>query len=199
EVILNENSRLSYRNDLATAAERELQLRGEAYFKVQRAPEQPFRIRTAAAEVSVLGTAFNLRAPASGESAELAVTHGRVAFQLHTASEPLIVEKGGLVRWTPGQTAQVKAAQTTDNYRAWHSRNLQFTNTPLAEVLELLTRTYRIKFVQAKGSSAEGCLLTGHWKNLSASDAITLLSALTGLEIEAIDATTYRLQGRCAG
>jgi ferric-dicitrate binding protein FerR (iron transport regulator) len=199
-VVLNEHTRLSYRNDLATAEVRELELRGEAYFTVTRAPAQPFQIRTAGVDVSVLGTAFNLRAPADGLTAELAVTHGLVAFKLHTATEALRLKKGEVVSWKAGEAPLLRTAQSVDNYRAWYSHSLQFSDTPLSQVLEQLSRAYRIQLEQKEPLSASGdCRLTGRWDRLSATEAMNLLGVLTGLEIEATGPATYRLSGQCEG
>lgn len=197
EIILNENTRLSYRADLATANTRELSLRGEAYFDVVRAPEQPFVITTPQVDVRVLGTAFNLRALAEEQSAELAVTHGRVAFKPHSATEAMIVEKGGLARWAADAPVQLQKAQPTDNYRAWYSRTLQFTNTPLVEVLELLSRTYQLTFDTSEAPTIDDCQLSGHWEQISAPEAVALLELQTGLQAEATGEGRYSLRGGC--
>ena len=56
-VLLNQNSELEYQKDFG---DRQVTLRGEAFFKVQKA-EVPFVVSTSNGQITVLGTAFNVK------------------------------------------------------------------------------------------------------------------------------------------
>jgi len=56
-VLLNQNSELEYQKDFS---DRQVTLRGEAFFKVQKAKE-PFVVSTSNGQITVLGTSFNVK------------------------------------------------------------------------------------------------------------------------------------------
>ncbi len=57
---------------------REVQLSGEAFFEVERAPEQPFIIYSGTIKTKVLGTSFNIQAYENQESIAVMVVTGKV-------------------------------------------------------------------------------------------------------------------------
>lgn len=66
-VWINSDSRIEYPEEFDN--ERIVKLNGEAFFKVTQEPSKPFRVETAALEVRVLGTEFNINArPESGRT-----------------------------------------------------------------------------------------------------------------------------------
>lgn len=60
EITLNRNSQISYREDFNSEA-REIQLTGEAFFKVTTDTQKPFTVTTQNLTTEVVGTAFNIR------------------------------------------------------------------------------------------------------------------------------------------
>lgn len=60
-VILNSGSKLTFNTDFKNGSRR-IFLDGEAFFEVRKDPHNPFRVKTSALEVEVLGTQFNLKA-----------------------------------------------------------------------------------------------------------------------------------------
>jgi ferric-dicitrate binding protein FerR (iron transport regulator) len=76
-VTLHAGSTLSYAGRFS-GKERTVKLDGEAYFEVAKDASRPFVIHAHAADVRVLGTAFNLRC--TDNTASVMVTEGRVRF-----------------------------------------------------------------------------------------------------------------------
>lgn len=72
EVMLNRNSAFAYNEN------REVQLSGEAYFKVARDTLRPFVIRSEKMTVSVLGTEFNFNTDTGNGTSELSLYSGVV-------------------------------------------------------------------------------------------------------------------------
>ena len=62
QVWLNAESTLEYPETFEGKPNREVYLKGEAYFEVTKNASQPFRVKTDALETLVLGTSFNVRA-----------------------------------------------------------------------------------------------------------------------------------------
>ncbi|MGO4291724.1 FecR family protein [Chitinophaga sp. RAB17] len=84
-VILNSGSRLSYDKDFGVK-NRLINLEGEAYFDVSKNPSMPMIVATAAVEVKVLGTTFNVKAYAEDSIVEASLFTGTI--QLTTEKDP---------------------------------------------------------------------------------------------------------------
>lgn len=80
KVWVNGSSRLSYDNKGFGTEERELYLDGEAYFDVAKNEKAPFIIHTGGVTITVLGTAFNVRAYSREKTVETSLIHGMVAI-----------------------------------------------------------------------------------------------------------------------
>ncbi|MBC7873866.1 MAG: FecR domain-containing protein [Ferruginibacter sp.] len=81
QVWLNADSRITY-NENFQGSLREVELTGEAFFDVVRDETRPFIIHTAAIDVKVLGTAFNVRSYAEEKNTETSLIRGSVEITL---------------------------------------------------------------------------------------------------------------------
>lgn len=91
-VWLNADSRLDYEEDPGGAT-RNVHLSGEAYFDVVRNKERPFIIHTAAIDIRVLGTAFNVRSYENEKNTETSLFRGSVEVIPHNDPERRIILK----------------------------------------------------------------------------------------------------------
>jgi len=92
QVWLNADSRLSFKmTDPSTP--REVQLTGEAYFDVAKDKDRPFLIHTAAIDIKVLGTSFNVRAYANEKNTVTALVQGSVEIIPHHNPDKKIILK----------------------------------------------------------------------------------------------------------
>ncbi|MDM1295809.1 FecR domain-containing protein [Sphingobacterium sp. N143] len=80
QITLNASSRIIYPNSFKDSAKREVTLIGEAFFDVAKDPKKPFIIHTPRMQISVLGTAFNVRDYANEPNAETALVRGKVSI-----------------------------------------------------------------------------------------------------------------------
>ena len=195
QVWLNRNSRLIYDPDFDGKA-REVQLRGEAFFEVQKNPQRPFIIQTNESLTKVLGTSFNLRAYPDEAVVELVVATGRVAF----AARENTVEEAILI---PGQAAILHKESekinqynsTTANAWAWKSGRLQFDGQTLQEVLQDLKRYYDVR-LQLQNSALANCRFTGSFDQAKLEDVLQVLTATLQLEYKQQADQTIILRGQ---
>jgi ferric-dicitrate binding protein FerR (iron transport regulator) len=75
-VWLNVSSRLTY--DYGKANSRDVTLEGEAYFDVMKDENRPFIIHTRKMDITVLGTAFNVRSYKEDKTVETSLIQGKV-------------------------------------------------------------------------------------------------------------------------
>jgi ferric-dicitrate binding protein FerR (iron transport regulator) len=80
KITLNASSRIIYPNSFKDSSKREVILIGEAFFDVAKNPKKPFIIHTPRMEISVLGTAFNVRDYENERNAETALIRGKVSI-----------------------------------------------------------------------------------------------------------------------
>jgi transmembrane sensor len=129
-----------------TAEHRSLSLdRGEAFFEVAKDPARPFTVRAGAAQVTAVGTAFDVRR--SGDGVLVAVTHGVVkiaALDLPTLS---VASAAGESQLHAGQAAEfsragwsVPVTASVPSMTAWRDGRLQYSSEPLRLVVAELTR-----------------------------------------------------------
>lgn len=145
-------------------------LRGEAYFKVAHAPERPFWVDAAQVRVKAVGTAFNVRY--HPQKVEVTVTEGRVALDDAAGSALALAGRSAHAGAAPAGPETITAgaratvaltatgapanlpvnvapvpAPTADNALAWQSGRLEFSETPLAEVVAEFNRYNRHRIV----------------------------------------------------
>ncbi len=146
-------------------------LRGEALFSVTKDPSRPFVVSAGAVSVRAVGTAFSVRHAAA--TVDVLVTEGCVAVEKKgpvpppTAGErkpapPALVDAGRRITIplstapaaTPADSVPVTAADIRDSL-AWRSKRIEFTETPLSEVLRLFNRQNRLQLRTADSATAQ--------------------------------------------
>lgn len=144
KVWLNAASSISYPS-VFTDKERKVTLTGEAYFEVAKDKQHPFKVKTGAAEVKVLGTHFNIMSYANEGQIQVSLAEGSVRVDLDNDSQIL----------SPGQQALIKAGATRiilkdidiDEAINWKNGLFQFDNTPMEQVMRQIKRWYNVDIV----------------------------------------------------
>ncbi len=142
-VLLNQHSALRYPKAFAKNV-RTLELEGEAFFNVAENASRPFIVELAETQVTVLGTAFNVRAFLDEDFTEVTVESGKVRFAINKSGQAKVL------------TAKQKAIYTHDRAFSvgrddalhaldWLKGDLVFENERLSTVLESLERYYRVE------------------------------------------------------
>ncbi|MDB6169138.1 MAG: hypothetical protein JWM88_2002 [Verrucomicrobia bacterium] len=173
-----------------SAAERRVLLRrGEAHFTVTKNPSRPFIVRARGVDVRAVGTAFNVRLDPA--ATEVLVTEGKVqvvtpAAETPGAALPLVIAgERAVVPLATGATPQI--ARTTDaqlaRMRAWQPQLLDFSSTPLAQVIAELNRRNRVQLVLADPASA-GVPIVASIRSDNLEGFVSLLAAAAGLQAE---------------
>jgi transmembrane sensor len=129
-----------------TPERRSLRLdRGEAFFEVAHDPARPFVVRAGSAEVTAVGTAFDVRRSADGVL--VAVTHGAVKLDTLDLAEVTDGSGARQTRLHAGQAAELSqagwsslVAANVPAMTAWREGRLQYSSEPLRVVVAELTR-----------------------------------------------------------
>jgi transmembrane sensor len=117
---------------------REVSLEGRGFFAVARNEDRPFVVRTSVGDVQVLGTRFQV--DASEEWVETVVVEGLVRVSNEAGS--VQVPAGGRARMAAGASPEVSAEDDVFALLDWAQGALVFQATPLANVVEEVSRHY---------------------------------------------------------
>lgn len=162
KVILNAESELTY-SDTYGDSTRDLQLTGEAYFKVNHDHPIPLVVYAKAARVEDIGTEFNISAYPEQEGTDVVVAKGKVKVspQNHNNNNTtndkgqlpsvfLSKNEGVHVREGANELEVIK----TDLQKklGWLDDRLIFDGEPLSHIINRLERRYKIKVEVADSS-----------------------------------------------
>lgn len=140
-VTLNRYSTLHY-PDRFKDDTREVSLRGEAYFEVEKDARHPFIVKAEAIDVQVLGTHFNVEAYPGDEEIRTTLLEGSVAVR--SSQDKLILSPGETAVYNQ-MTQKLEQATTPEskNEIAWLDGSFRFDNLPLQEITRQLSHAFR--------------------------------------------------------
>ncbi len=190
-IVLNEHANLLIPTNFDKAATRTVVLSGEAYFDIAADAKRPFVIRTDQSTITVIGTAFNVRAYPTENFTEIEVAEGVVRFaageqqiELKAAEKGVFTKSKGLIK---------KEAKEL-NAQSWRTKSLKFRRTPVADVLQSLERYYKIK-IELKNAGIKNCKFVGDFNNTQLSTVLKTLAETYRAEIKEIAQNQYLIEG----
>lgn len=144
-VYLNESSRLIYPVKFSSFR-RVVRLEGEAYFEVAKDADRPFVVKTGRMEVQQYGTSFNIK-NREKEPLEVVLVEGSV--EVRTADRNLMMKPGQMVTYDAQGDSLWACPVNTALYIAWHTGQVDFNETPLSELVKVLSQWYCIPVIFA--------------------------------------------------
>ncbi len=182
KIYLNAGSKLSYSKDYDSES-RKVSLKGEAYFDVKKGIN-PFIISTEYAEITVLGTKFNVRSRDDGF--EVGVNEG--AVKVHNNLQSMEISKGEQIDVNPGYPKTFSTSKIADFYPGWKNNKLICDNSSLEKICRELERRYNIK-IQFQTSLQKNITISGII-DLSPNNLDSVLSS-----ISLLSKRKFKLQG----
>ena len=189
---LNKNSSLSYIAE-AGAEDRTVKLEGEAFFEVKPAGST-FMVQTEAAEVTVLGTSFNVRSYPESPEVRVQVSTGKVRFMPTEGDEDLILlpgDRGIFNRKT--KSLDKEKAKGREDY-TWSFSGPIFEDTPLNEALMEIRVLYSVE-IELEEFTAEDCPLSANFGTMEVDDMLETIAVVFGGEMEKVEEGKYVLKG----
>ena len=135
QITLNSGSQIDYKK-WNWDTNRNLELNGEAYFKVAKGKK--FEVKTNLGKVSVLGTQFTVKARKA--RFDIICFEGKVKVNLNT--QEIILTQGQMVSFEGNE--KIISKTITDNKPLWLSKELVFEKEKLQSVLEEIQRQYNL-------------------------------------------------------
>ena len=158
EVWLNANSRLVYNS--FSANNRQVELKGEAFFKVAHKANAPFIVKTNECSVEVLGTTFNVMAYDEFGRKEITLLSGKVNVLMDGTEKVLAPGQALILKDQKFQIVEVDASQSS----GWVDNKFNFKNIPLSELMKRLENWYDVDIILDNRTGRE-VSFTGTFKN----------------------------------
>lgn len=182
-VYLNSDTRIIY-PDRFDSLSRNVQIEGEAYFKVTRDTTRPMIVTTCKGfAVRVLGTEFNLKANKDDDNAQATLYSGKI---------DIIRERTGKVVITnvqPNETITIGSDNICakvmfdepQKLMAWRDGKLIFDNTPVSEAVKMLERWHGVD-VDVADASILNFKLTATFEQESIVQILELLKIISYID-----------------
>jgi|GEM_PF-1036475 len=155
-------------------SQRKVKLNGSAFFEVQPNPEKPFVVEANQVTVTVLGTAFYIRFDALTQTTRIIVDHGKVSVKSQKGDE-MVLTTGQACDITDNQDKIQSSDQVSPNFLSWKTKTLDFTQTPLKQVIEDINLAYGCK-IEMLDTSIEQIPLTAHYEQKSLQSVLKLIA-----------------------
>ncbi len=194
-VWLNKHSKLVFPKKFK-GRERVVELSGEAFFDVQRNESKPFSIKTAEAQVKVLGTSFDVMAYPDSSIVRVQVNSGRVALSsIEAEQDSLILSKGEEGFYEKNERRLEKANILQANRIAWKTRILEFNNTSIAEAIPLIQDIYQVR-LELANIDIGNCRFSATFDDEPLENILETMSTLFEIKTAQKQSNSYTLSGQ---
>lgn len=126
--------------------QREVVLKGEAYFEVAPDSNRPFVIHCDEITVTVLGTSFNISAYKDDKKAQVAVKTGKVLVRKSAdqTEQSKLLEVGEMVSLYKDSGKMIKTSFDQDLMFGWTEGKIVFKDADISEIVKKLERWYDV-------------------------------------------------------
>lgn len=183
QIWINASTDLRYPKEFATD-KREIYLEGEAFLDVKHAEDIPFVIHLPGKiSVTVLGTAFNIKAFPDRKQAIISVQRGkvRVAKGNKVLSELTV---GQEIRVSMNNNSSAIKNVAVDQISTWQNGNLYFNDMTLRDVVKDISQQKNIEIKIESEKLANTIIKTGFKKDESIKEILSIIKALTDCSIK---------------
>lgn len=161
---------------------RNLQLKGEAFFEVQPDSARPFLVDAGPLVVQVTGTRFNLNARPEAEKMQVVVARGSVWVSLKKQPQRKeTVGAGQEALFDPATGNLSVSFSQNQNALAWKTRLIDFRNTPLHEAVKLLSDVYHVHI--DTDDKVTNCMVTVRFDNQPLNQVLEVLASTLDLTV----------------
>lgn len=145
---LNAGSSIKYPVKFIEGAQREVFLKGEAFFDVVKNARHPFVVNVNDLNVRVLGTKFNVSSYPEDRNINTVLVEGSVALHdkddTYNASTAFLLEPGYKGEWNPDSKETTMSKVDTNEYTSWIEGRMIFRNAPFRIIRKKLERKYNV-------------------------------------------------------
>jgi len=142
KVILNKNSSITFSSDYGEKR-RDVQLKGEGFFKVTKDKTRPFSVEALGTKTEVLGTSFNVKSIQKTGNVITTLVTGSVRFIAN--NNVITLKPGEEINYSTESKKFEKKRTDTQYNTVWVSGRFNYTNVKFADLVDKLEYIYRLK------------------------------------------------------
>ena len=183
-VLLNSQSTLRYKESF-NRTNRELELQGEAFFRVAKDSVNAFVVKTGNVRTRVHGTRFNVSAYEGENNIVVAVEEGKVEVfdAAGSGNTVFLTRQQKAVCSKQSQDIQKILMNGNDTDFAWLRGGIVFDDIPLQDALQRLKREYNVNFI-LKNPALGNCTINGSFYNEDIYSIIEMMSMSLDFEFD---------------
>jgi transmembrane sensor len=154
--------------------QRDVFLKGEAYFEVKRDESKPFKIHAGETVTEVLGTSFNVEFDTISGDVNVIVNTGKVGFYQSDQQKrwKILLPADHASYLSVNQSISV-SSNSNLNFLSWKTGVLKFYDTPISEVCKVLSKQYHKQIISK--IDQPDMVLTGTFQNESLEDILDVM------------------------
>ncbi|AYB32545.1 FecR family protein [Chryseolinea soli] len=145
-VWLNRHSTLEYAPSFGTT-NREVHLKGEAFFDVRKNKKQPFIVKAENIQVLVRGTKFNVQAYTAEPSIKTTLEEGKIELYVSGMASHFVMRPGDQITLDTEANKVSRRKVNPADFSAWKEEQLAFDSTPLRDIILQLENRYKVNIV----------------------------------------------------
>ncbi|RKR81860.1 FecR family protein [Mucilaginibacter gracilis] len=152
-VWLNAASSIRYPT-VFNGSERKVEVTGEVYFEVAKNAQKPFKVKiNQGAEVTVLGTHFNINAYTNEPVMQTTLVEGAIRITAGNLSDKLLPGQQANVGHLPSGSVYLNKVEGADieQVMAWKNNLFSFQDLPFDKAMRQLSRWYDVEVVYQDG------------------------------------------------
>lgn len=160
KIWVNSDSKVVYPVQFGTVR-REIYVEGEIYLDVNHNPDIPFVLKTKEAEVTVVGTQFNVTAYGNETKTDIVLVEGKVEVKLPGKEKNILLPHQLITYNSETSEATVSNVEDLADYTAWKDGYYQFRKQTMDVVLHKVAKYYGLELewgIQMKKLTCSGKL-----------------------------------------
>ncbi|MFD2940233.1 FecR family protein [Flavobacterium notoginsengisoli] len=176
-IVLNSNSSITYPEEFDET--RNIELVGQAYFKVFRDVKRPFIVQTHDVKVRVLGTSFDINSY-NHHDTKVSVISGKVEVSSPTGKKVQIIknQQADLVKHSDFQIS----TENSEDKIAWISNTIMLKNTKLSETVKIIENWYNVD-ITIEDPELNNLTISGKFKDEKLENVLESIAYLKQLKI----------------
>jgi ferric-dicitrate binding protein FerR (iron transport regulator) len=161
EIILNSETTLLYPS-FFDPKNREVVLKGEAFFIVSKDEKHPFIVKAGGVNVRVLGTCFNVKAYDEENNVEITLEKGKVEVGLENRNEYIQINSGQQAYFDKSSMILSTREVSLRNCLSWKEGKFYFNNLTFEDIAKQLERHFNIK-IEIVGENLKRMAFSGEF------------------------------------
>lgn len=180
-VMLNSGTSLEYGNHFGLG-QREVTLKGEAFFEVSDDPDHPFIVNTTTLGFKVYGTSFNIEAYPGDIKINTTLVSGSLGVLGKSGDELTRLSPGENLFFDMQNNKMVKSKVNTGIYTSWRDGIITFRNEKLKEIAKKLERWYNLEIVIQREALGEESYFGSIMRNKPVDQILEVLRLTSSIE-----------------